>query len=77
MLTSMIIPVRDVAHQLLYTLFSLNLQVADFEQYEEIVLDNGSRSNNVLIRFEGDVRWGAHVGGCPASLPRESGCIFY
>ncbi|MFS0556210.1 glycosyltransferase family A protein [Brevibacillus sp. 179-C9.3 HS] len=42
MLTSVIIPVRDAAHQLLYTLFSLNLQFADFDQYEVIVLDNGS-----------------------------------
>lgn len=58
MLTSVIIPVRDAAHQLLYTLFSLNLQFADFEKYEVIVLDNGSSSDNVLIRFEGDVRWG-------------------
>ncbi|AWX54421.1 MULTISPECIES: glycosyltransferase family A protein [Brevibacillus] len=57
MRTSVIIPVRDAAHQLLYTLFSLNLQFADFEKYEVIVLDNGSSSNNVLIRFEGDVRW--------------------
>ncbi|UIO43379.1 glycosyltransferase family 2 protein [Brevibacillus brevis] len=58
MLTSVIIPVRDAAHQLLYTLFSLNLQFADFEKYEVIVLDNGSSSDNVFIRFEGDVRWG-------------------
>ncbi|QDS36049.1 glycosyltransferase family 2 protein [Brevibacillus brevis] len=42
MLTSVIIPVRDAAHQLLYTLFSLNLQFADFEKYEVIVLDNCS-----------------------------------
>lgn len=42
MRTSVIIPVRDAAHQLLYTLFSLNLQFADFEKYEVIVLDNGS-----------------------------------
>ncbi|MGK5510376.1 glycosyltransferase family A protein [Brevibacillus formosus] len=58
MLTSVIIPVRDAAHQLLYILFSLNLQFADFEKYEVIVLGNGSSSDNVLIRFEGDERWG-------------------
>ncbi|WP_157696828.1 glycosyltransferase family A protein [Brevibacillus formosus] len=57
MLTSVIIPVRDAAHQLLYTLFSLNLQFADFELYEVIVLDNSSSSDNVLIRLEGD-GWG-------------------
>lgn len=44
MLTSVIIPVGDAAHQLLYTLFSLNLQFADFVKYEVIVLDNGSSS---------------------------------
>lgn len=42
MLTSVIIPVRDAADQLLYTLFSLNLQFVTFEQFEVIVLDNGS-----------------------------------
>ncbi len=58
MLTSVIIPVGDAAHQLLYTLFSLNLQFADFVKYEVIVLDNGSSSDNFLIRLEGDARWG-------------------
>ncbi|MGF9905417.1 glycosyltransferase family A protein [Brevibacillus porteri] len=52
MLTSVIIPVRDAAHQLLYTLFSLNLQFADFEKYEVIVLDNGS-TNGLAEKLTG------------------------
>jgi Glycosyl transferase family 2 len=42
MLTSVVIPTRDVADQLLYTLFSLNLQLTSYDQYEVIVIDNAS-----------------------------------
>lgn len=42
MLTSVVIPVRDAADQLLYTLFSLNLQFTAFEKFEVIVIDNAS-----------------------------------
>lgn len=42
MLTSVVIPVRNAADQLLYTLFSLNLQFTDFDEYEVIVIDNAS-----------------------------------
>ena len=43
MLTSVVIPTRDTADQLLYTLFSFNLQLVDFDQFEVIVVDNASR----------------------------------
>ena len=43
MLASVVIPTRDAADQLLYTLFSLNLQLAPFDQFEVIVVDNASR----------------------------------
>lgn len=43
MLTSVVIPVRDTVDQLLYTLFSFNLQFIGFEKFEVIVLDNASR----------------------------------
>lgn len=42
MLTSVVIPTRDVADQLLYTLFCLNLQLTSFDHFEVIVIDNGS-----------------------------------
>ncbi|CAM3286209.1 glycosyltransferase family A protein [Brevibacillus invocatus] len=42
MLASVVIPTRDVADQLLYTLFSLNLQLTSFEQFEVIIIDNAS-----------------------------------
>lgn len=45
MLTSVVIPVRDAADQLLYTLFSFNLQFIAFEKFEVIVLDNASRDD--------------------------------
>ncbi|WP_246000692.1 glycosyltransferase family A protein [Brevibacillus panacihumi] len=42
MLTSVVIPTRDVADQLLYTLFCLNLQLTSFDDFEVIVIDNAS-----------------------------------
>jgi len=36
MLTSVVIPVRDTVDQLLYTLFSFNLQFIGFEKFEVI-----------------------------------------
>jgi len=42
MLTSVVIPTRDVADQLLYTLFCLNLQLTSFDHFEVIVIDNAS-----------------------------------
>ncbi|WNC15739.1 glycosyltransferase family A protein [Brevibacillus brevis] len=56
MLASVVIPVRDAADQLLYTLFSLNLQLASFEDFEVIVLDNAS-SDGIGERLE---RFSAH-----------------
>lgn len=43
MLASVVIPTRDAGEQLLYTLFSFNLQFTSFEEFEVIVLDNASR----------------------------------
>ncbi|MGG1662427.1 glycosyltransferase family A protein [Brevibacillus sp. NRS-1366] len=53
MLTSVVIPVRDAADQLLYTLFSFNLQFIAFEKFEVIVLDNASRDDvpDKIARF--------------------------
>ncbi|QRG68396.1 glycosyltransferase family 2 protein [Brevibacillus choshinensis] len=56
MLTSVVIPIRDAADQLLYTLFSLNLQFTAFEEFEVIVLDNAS-CDGVAERVE---RFDAH-----------------
>ncbi|WP_236699857.1 glycosyltransferase family A protein [Brevibacillus reuszeri] len=56
MLTSVVIPVRDAVDQLLYTLFSFNLQFASFEKFEVIVLDNAS-SDGVAEKMAG---FGAH-----------------
>lgn len=42
MFTSIIIPTRNAVHRLLYTLSSLNLQFAPFEEFEVIVVDNAS-----------------------------------
>ncbi|WP_421617023.1 glycosyltransferase family 2 protein [Brevibacillus sp. TJ4] len=42
MISSIVIPARDSADQLLYTLFSLNLQLVPFDQFEVIVVDNAS-----------------------------------
>lgn len=45
MLASVVIPTRDIADQLLYTLFSLNLQLTPFEQFEVIIIDNASEDD--------------------------------
>lgn len=42
MFASIIIPTHNAVHRLLYTLASLNLQYAPFEEFEVIVVDNGS-----------------------------------
>lgn len=47
MLVSVVIPTRNAADRLLYTLFSLNLQYAPFDQFEVIVLDNASSDGTV------------------------------
>ncbi|MED4752617.1 glycosyltransferase family A protein [Brevibacillus choshinensis] len=56
MLTSVVIPVRDAADQLLYTLFSMNLQFTAFEEFEVIVIDNAS-CDGIAERIE---RFHAH-----------------
>lgn len=43
MLTSVVIPIRDAADQLLFNLFSFNLQFTAFDEFEVIVVDNASR----------------------------------
>ncbi|WP_035299060.1 glycosyltransferase family 2 protein [Brevibacillus thermoruber] len=45
MFTSVVIPTRNAADRLLYTLFSLNLQYTPFDQFEVIVLDNASQDD--------------------------------
>lgn len=42
MFASIIIPTRNAVHRLLYTLASLNLQYAPFDEFEVIVVDNAS-----------------------------------
>ncbi len=42
MFASIIIPTRNAVHRLLYTLSSLNLQYAPFDEFEVIVVDNAS-----------------------------------
>jgi len=42
MITSVVIPSRNAVDRLLYTLYSLNLQYTQFEDFEVIVVDNAS-----------------------------------
>lgn len=53
MLTSVVIPAKNAADQLLYTLFGFNLQYCAFEEFEVIVLDNTSKdaTREKLSRF--------------------------
>jgi hypothetical protein len=42
MFASVVIPTRNAVDRLIYTLYSLNLQYAPFDQFEVIVVDNAS-----------------------------------
>lgn len=42
MFASVVIPTRNAVDRLLYTLYSINLQYAPFDQFEVIVVDNAS-----------------------------------
>lgn len=69
MLTSVVIPTRDAADQLLYTLFSLNLQLAPFDQFEVIVVDNASRDQTQLKVAQFAAHYPLHYVRFPKKMP--------